>query len=120
MSEARRQGREVIDYFVQVLEHDTGHLLGYLVDVTEHGFMLQSHEPLEGDQEQTFRLVLREPLDGADHIEVTARRVWTREKDTAVFVHNGLQFTRLDDETRQRIRALMERHALEQAGAPAR
>ena len=115
MSEARRQDREVIDYYVQVLEHDSGHLLGYLVDLTEHGFMLQSHDPLEGDHERRFRLVLREPLDGVDHIEVTAHRVWTREKDTSVFVHNGLQFARLDDETRGIIRALMERHALEQA-----
>ena len=116
MGDARRQGREIIDYYVQVLEHDTGALLGYLVDLTEHGFMLQSHEPLAGDEERRLRLVLREPLDNVDHLEVAARRVWTREKDTSVFVHNGMQFTRLDDATRARIRELMERHALAPAG----
>lgn len=113
MTESRRQNREIINYYMQVIDRQDDALLGYLLDVNEHGLLLQSHGglPRRGESHD-LRLLLRDPLEGHGHLDVKARLVWSRKQPASVFHHSGFELRNLDDETSKVIRALMARFAL--------
>ena len=113
MADSRRQNREIINYYLQVMDGDNNVLLGYLLDVSENGLLLQSHEPLsEPGHVCNLRLVLRQPVDGESELNVAARAVWSRKQPGSVFHHSGFEFQDPDARARRVIQHLMEQFAI--------
>lgn len=113
MTDLRRQNREIVNYYLQVVDREQNVLLGYLLDVNEHGLLLQSHGALpDRGERRALRMLLRDPLEGHEHLDVNARLVWSRKQPASVFHHSGFEFRDLDDETRKVIQALMNRFSL--------
>lgn len=113
MAEARRQEREIINYYLPTFDRRSGSLLGYLVDITEQGLMLQTHDQLAPDQDIELRLQLKEPLDGADHILLEARVVWSRKQGTAIFFHTGFEFRSIEEDQRRLVNMLIKSYRLD-------
>lgn len=121
MTDSRKQNREIVNYYLQVIDRERNILLGYLLDINEHGLLLQSHGALpDRGERRALRLLLRDPLEGHEHMDINARLVWSRKQPASVFHHSGFEFSNLDDETRKVILALMNRFSLgeESAGVP--
>lgn len=118
VTESRRQNREIINYYLQVIDRERDQLLGYLLDVNEHGLLLQSHGGLPGRGEShALRLLLREPLEGQEYLDVDARLVWSRKQPASVFHHSGFELRAVSDDTRKVIRALMARFGINETSS---
>ena len=113
MSEARRADREVINRYLRVYNRDSGDFVGYLVDITPGGAMLQSKQAIEPEQRFELRIELPEEMQGSREIVVNARSKWEKKEDNALFYHTGFEFESLTDDDTVRVRSLMEHYKIE-------
>lgn len=113
MAEARRAEREVINRYLRVFDRDSDRFLGYLVDITPAGAMLQSREPIEPSVRFNLRVELPERFDGGDAISVEAASVWDKKEENALFHHTGFEFTQIPPGEDVKIRQLMQVYKLE-------
>lgn len=113
MAEARRAQREVINRYLKVYDADSERFLGYLVDITPEGAMLQSKEEIEPDASFRLRLELPEEMDGSREIVVQAESVWDKKEGNALFHHTGFEFQDISADDEERVRRLMESYKLE-------
>ncbi len=76
MTERRKTKRRYLLYYGRVYDETAQKQLGYLVDITEHGFMLLSEEPIPVGE--TLRLKLELTLDIAKgpFMNFTAKSMW--------------------------------------------
>lgn len=111
--EARRSEREVINRYLRVFDEGTNTFIGYLVDITQSGAMLQSKQPIEPDTRFRLRVELPEEFDGAREIVVEAESVWDKKEDNALFHHTGFEFVNLTPPEADKVRRLMESYRLE-------
>lgn len=112
--EERRAQREVINRYLKVYDEQSNRFIGYLVDITPQGAMLQSNEPIEPDTSYDLRVELPEQIEGSRHISVSARSVWDKKETNALFYHTGFHFERAEAEDQERIKRLMETYSLGQ------
>jgi len=113
VTEARRAGREIINRYLRVFDSDTERFLGYLVDITPAGAMLQSREPIQPEVRMNLRVELPEDFGGARELRVEAESVWDKKEENALFHHTGFQFIRVPEGAEEHIRRLMTNYKLE-------
>ena len=113
MAEARRAEREVINRYLRVFDQDSDRFLGYLVDITPAGAMLQSREPIEPDIRFKLRMELPDEFEGGNTIQVEARSKWDKKEENALFHHTGFEFVEIPSGEEGKIRRLMESYKLE-------
>lgn len=111
--EERRAQREIINRYLKVFDEESNRFIGYLVDITPNGAMLQSNEPIAPDTPYRLRVELPEQIEGSRHITVGARSVWDKKETNALFYHTGFQFEEAEAE-KARIERLMESYSLGQ------
>lgn len=110
--EERKAQREVINRYLRVYDDENDRFLGYLVDITPKGAMLQSNDPIEPDVSMKLRVELPEQIEGQRHIAVSARSVWDKKETNAVFYHTGFEFSSDATNEEPRIKRLMEAYSL--------
>jgi Tfp pilus assembly protein PilZ len=115
MGEARRRTREVINHFLPTYDLRNGLLLGYLVDITDQGLMLQSRDLLKPGTDYELRLQLKERLGGTDHLQLKARVIWSEPVANAVFNRAGFRLTEVDPDQQRLVDALIRTWRLEAA-----
>jgi c-di-GMP-binding flagellar brake protein YcgR len=113
VAEARREEREVINRYLRVFDRSANKFIGYLVDITPHGAMLQSREPVEPEKRMTLRVELPEELDASRELVVEAESVWDKKEENALFHHTGFEFRDVSSAEQEKIRRLMEMYRLE-------
>lgn len=113
MADARRAEREIINRYLRVFDRESDRFLGYLVDITPVGAMLQSREPIEPDARFKLRVELPEGFEGGNAILVEATSRWDKKEDNALFHHTGFQFEAIASEEEAKVRRLMESYKLE-------
>lgn len=113
MAEARREDREVINRYLRVFDRKTNKFIGYLVDITPRGAMLQSREPVEPERRVTLRVELPEEFDASRELVLDAESVWDKKEENALFHHTGFEFQDVSSAAAERIRRLMEMYRLE-------
>jgi hypothetical protein len=72
----RKEHRRHIIYYLQILEPETGNVIGRLVDITTIGLMIISEKALEPGQEFALRIALPEEFPNAKQINVVGESVW--------------------------------------------
>lgn len=116
MAEARRSDREVINRYLRVFDRDSNRFLGYLVDITPKGAMLQSREAIEPETRFKLRVELPEEFAGEKAIDVEAESVWDKKEENALFHHTGFEFVGLSSDSVEKIRQLMDNYKIEGLG----
>ncbi len=112
--EERRAQREIINRYLRVYDEQSNRFIGYLVDITPNGAMLQSNEPIEPDTSFRLRVELPEQIEGKRHISVEARSVWDKKETNALFYHTGFEFKPGSEAEAPRIKRLMEAYSIGQ------
>lgn len=113
MAEARREEREVINRYLRVFDGGSNKFVGYLVDITPHGAMLQSKEAVEPEQRLMLRVELPEEFDPSRELVVEAQSVWDKKEENALFHHTGFEFHDVSPDDQDKIRRLMQVYKLE-------
>jgi hypothetical protein len=72
----RKEHRRHIIYYLQILEPETGTVIGRLVDITTIGIMIISERALEPGQEFVLRIALPNEFPNAKYIDVVGESVW--------------------------------------------
>lgn len=116
MAEARREEREIINRYLRVFDRDSNQFIGYLVDITAHGAMLQSREQLDPDRQMLLRVELPEELDPSRELVIEAASIWDKKEDNALFHHTGFEFQRVSPVAESKIRRMIEMYRLEGLG----
>ena len=102
MAEERRKlERKYLVVYSRVFDRKTGKVIGYLSDLTVKGAMIIGEHQMEKDENLQLRIDLPEsPEFSKDHIDITAKSVWSRPDIDPVFFNTGFEFTELlpDDE----------------------
>lgn len=116
MAEARREQREIINRYLRVFDRDTNQFVGYLVDITPHGAMLQSREQVEPQRRMLLRVELPEELDPSRELVIEAASVWDRKEENALFHHAGFRFEDVSSVAQNKIHRMIEMYRLEGLG----
>ncbi|RFA26978.1 hypothetical protein CAI21_15550 [Alkalilimnicola ehrlichii] len=111
--EERKVQREIVNRYLKVFDENDNRFIGYLVDITPMGAMLQSNDPIEPNTPYRLRVELPEKIDGRRHITVEARSVWDKKETNALFYHTGFEFESSDKAEEVRIRHLMDAYSLD-------
>jgi hypothetical protein len=82
MSKERRNvKRRKFTYYMRVLDSKTMEAVGYLADISEKGFQLDSPRPVDVNKDFNFRLDLTPDVSDKNFITFTARCRWSKPDD---------------------------------------
>ncbi|MFM8321214.1 MAG: PilZ domain-containing protein [Chloroflexota bacterium] len=87
----RRERRKYLTYFSRVTDHESGIMVGYLVDLTTGGAQLVGNIPLDLQIVYDLRVDLPEDFFVQGAIEIQARAVWIQPDIDPEFYRIGLQ-----------------------------
>lgn len=116
MAEARREEREIINRYLRVFDRNSNQFVGYLVDITPHGAMLQSRDEVDLDRRMLLRVELPEELDPSRELVIEAASVWDKKEENALFHHTGFEFQDVSSVAENKIRRMIEMYRLEGLG----
>jgi PilZ domain-containing protein len=107
--ERRRTKRKLLLYYGRVYDEKGQKQLGYLVDVTETGFMLLSDEPLPTGQARRLRVEVTSDLNQErPFLNLVAKSIWC-EADIAPGKYNvGFEILGLRPEDAEVIRNIVQ------------
>lgn len=98
-AEKRNLKRKAFSYYMQVVDDNQEKALGYLTDVSQTGFRLDSKYELPVNQTYSLRLDLPEDLDSKASLTLVARNRWCRHDEMDPFLYNvGFQIVSMTPE----------------------
>jgi hypothetical protein len=108
MSDERRVlKRRRFTYYMRVLDNSTQQPVGYLANISEKGFQLDSPQQVAVNKDFSFRLDLTPDVSDKNFITFSARSRWCRPDESDPFSFNaGFQIVGIsphDNEIYQRI-----------------
>ncbi len=80
--ERRNVKRRKFTYYMRVLDSNTQQLMGYLADISERGFQLDSPQLVAVNKDYNFRLDLTPDVSDRDFITFKARCRWCKVDET--------------------------------------
>jgi hypothetical protein len=75
--ERRRKRRRTLNKVIHIEDKNSGASLGRLVNITTEGLMLVNQHSMSTDSLYQIKLVLPEPVDGVDSVELGMDCLWT-------------------------------------------
>lgn len=76
MTDRRKTKRRYLLYYGRVYDETAQKQLGYLVDITEHGFMLLSEEPIPVGEIRRLKLELTLDISKGPYMNFTVKSLW--------------------------------------------
>jgi hypothetical protein len=108
MHENRTAPRKRVNEKIQVIDLNSGGVMGNLVNISAGGLMLLSEVPLAPNRLFQLSLVLPSPLDDTASIEFGAECLWVQESEnTGAPCWAGFQIIDISDQASQLITHLM-------------
>jgi len=75
-TERRASPRKKFSYYMKVLDSNTRELVGYLSDISEKGFKLDTKQSLALNKDYNLRMDLTSEISNRPNISFTARALW--------------------------------------------
>jgi hypothetical protein len=101
MKDRRRRQRRNTPHYLNVLENESGKVLGRLVNITACGLMIVTRNPLAPDRDFELRLLFPRAISGKEGLDVKARSIYCRPDNNPDYYRIGFKFRQLssDDAT---------------------
>jgi len=110
MEERRKTKRRHLLYYGRVYSANVQKLLGYLVDITESGFMLLSEDEYPVDVTWHLKLEVTEDIGKGPYIELTAKSIWCeRDIDPSRF-DTGFEIEEIKPGDKELIQKIIEKY----------
>lgn len=105
--EQRSFSRHHLIYYLRVFDGISNRVIGHIVDISPHGLMLITDEPIAIQEE--FRMRMRFPGTGSEQEELLFNAVckWCREDENPEFYIAGFQIEDLPDPATNFIQGLI-------------
>ncbi len=111
MAERRKVSRQPLLYYGRVYNDAVQKLLGYLVDITEYGFMLLSDEPYPINETRPIKIEITDDLSTRPYLRVKARSIWCEHDIDPTHYNTGFEILDLKPEDRQLIQSIIEKYS---------
>ena len=107
IEEKRGLSRHHLIYYLRVFDGISNRVIGHIVDISPHGLMLITDEPIAIQEE--FRMRMRFPGTGSEQEELLFNAVckWCREDENPEFYIAGFQIEDLPDPATNFIQGLI-------------
>lgn len=107
-NEQRQVARRHLVFYLRVFDGMGSRVLGHLMDISSHGLMLLSDEPVAVNEEYRLRMRLPKEVAGSDEVLFGAVSRWCRQDENPDFYITGFQIQDMDDATRELMSRLIE------------
>ncbi|SRR5258708_6168625 len=108
MNERRKTKRRHLLYYGRVYDETAQEFLGYLVDITENGFMLLSEKPFPVDVTRRFKVEITEDVDPHPYINFSAKSLWCEADIDPNHWDTGFEILEIKPADRQIIQKIVE------------
>ena len=95
MQKQRNRPRKNTPNHVKVLDHESGRVIGRIVDITADGLMLVTHNRIESGRHFHLRIILPRMSDGKTDISVEAETIWCKQDKNPRYFQVGFRFINL-------------------------
>ena len=109
----RHAARKQLIYYMRAFDKATEQQLGQVVDITEDGFMLVSHEPIEEDAKALVRIRLPKRIGGVDDLEINAVCRWCKRDSNPEFFRIGYEVLEIAPNDLAVVRTLIDEYEFE-------
>jgi hypothetical protein len=110
--ERRRFRRQMLAYYLPVLDNKTQEILGHLVDISPAGFMIDAKLPVQNRMEYDLRFDFMEDIAGRASLEFKARNKWCSQNSITPFVYNaGFEITDIPLDSIDVVKRIGEKYA---------
>jgi len=106
--EKRSFKRRHLIYYLRVYDGVSSRVVGHIVDISPHGFMLISDEPVAAQEEYRLRMKLPGLSSVQEELIFEAVCRWCREDDNPAFFVAGFQIHNLLPEEATYIQSLID------------
>jgi len=111
MKERRKHKRIKLIYYLDILNYETGKLLGNLGDISNGGLMMFGKEQMEAGKEFLLRMVLPEKTYGKKSITLKANSCWSKVDVNPAFYASGYEFVEIGTVETKTIEFLIDNFA---------
>jgi len=109
MSERRKRDRKDFSFYMRLIDHDTGTIVGHLVDISTTGFKLDSQNPIPLNKDFRFRMDLTGEVADKPSMTFLARSKWCQVDPLDPFLYNvGFQLVNIAPGDREIFNRMME------------
>ena len=111
MAEKRNLKRKAFSYYMQVVDDNTEKKVGYLADISSHGFRLDCKLQLPVNQNYALRFDLTDEVADKAFMVLVARSKWCRLDELDPFVYNiGFQIISIGAEDLAIFQRMVEKY----------
>ncbi|HUI87840.1 MAG TPA: PilZ domain-containing protein [Anaerolineales bacterium] len=110
MDERRKIKRRHLLYYGRVYDENVRKLLGYLIDITESGFMLLSEEAYPVGVTRRLKLEVTEDIGQGPYIDLMAKSVWCEPDVDPAHFDTGFQIEEIKASDKDLISTIIEKY----------
>ncbi len=108
MPERRKIKRRYLLYYGRVYDENAQKQIGYLVDITEHGFMLLSEEAIPVGETRKLKLEITNDVDDRPFLTFTAKSIWCEPDLSPGHFNTGFEMVELKPSDAQIIQSIVQ------------
>jgi hypothetical protein len=107
MDDRRKLPRRHLYFYSRVFDEDTREMVGRLVDINTQGMMLISEQPIDGQSQFKFKLVLPKAIEGKKELHLEAESKWSRQALNQDLYDNGFRLVNVSSRDAEMIGRLI-------------
>lgn len=92
MDKDRKTDRKPLKVYLNVFNEKTGDQIGYLVDITQEGFLLTNENPINAGETFQLKVELPAEIEGTKEFSFSATSMWSDKDSESDFYNSGFQF----------------------------
>ncbi len=110
MEDRRKTKRRHLLYYGRIYDEKVQKLLGYLVDITESGFMLLSEDQYPVGLTRHLKLEVTEDIGRGPYIELTAKSIWCEHDIDPARFDTGFEIVEIKPSDKDLIQTIVEKY----------
>ena len=110
MKERRKVKRRHLLYYGRVYDENVQKLLGYLIDITESGFMLLSEVPYPIGVTRQLKLEVTDDIGQGPYMNFTAKSIWCEPDIDPSHFDTGFEIEEIKPSDKELILTIVEKY----------
>jgi hypothetical protein len=93
--EKRKKKRTHLIDYLEIIDSESGSVIGHLADISPQGIMMVGQEPIEVNKDFSFRLQLPATFTDPNMIDFKAHSLWCKKDVNPEFYVSGFNFSEI-------------------------
>lgn len=93
--EKRKKKRTHLIDYLEIIDNETGSVIGHLADISHQGIMMVGQEPIAVNKVFSFRLQLPATFTSSNMIDFKVHSLWCKKDVNPAFYVSGFKFSEI-------------------------